>query len=72
MKLDLLKDRLRVGVVTGGTFSVIYHGPRYARWCVSNNTLAHDRLRCDVPYKSRVHGYTYRQALQALYNECHK
>lgn len=72
MKLDILQDRLYIGPIKGGQFHVIFYGKKSIKYCFSNNTLAYDRLRCDVSYKSRVHGYTYRQALQALYDECHK
>lgn len=38
--------------------------------CESHNSLAYDRIHEDIPAKSVSCGYTYKQALQAFYDEC--
>ena len=55
-----------------GTFNVTieFRGKSYS--CTSHNTLAYDRIRSDdsmSEYRSEF-GYTYKQALEALYDEC--
>ena len=54
-----------------GTISVTikYRGKSYS--CFSNDTEALDRIH-DVylPDRENKYGYTYKQALQALYDEC--
>lgn len=48
-----------------------YRGKEYK--CLSNNSLAYDRIHscCDFPSDSYIaFGYTYKQALQTFWDEC--
>lgn len=68
-----LEQRVRPTICLSGQFSIIieYKGKEYR--CKSNNTLAYDRYTGSDDWNSEyeVHcGYTYKQALQAMYDEC--
>lgn len=69
MNVDILEDRVRVGICLHGHFKVtiFFRGRVYSSY--SNNTTAYDRLSCDITYKSVWNGYTYKGALLSLYNE---
>lgn len=67
MTLRELQDKIyRVGVCCSGQFEVVilYRNKLYR--CKSNNTLAYDAIKSD----ERIGGYTPRQAMQSLYDEC--
>lgn len=73
---DLENKVVYVGVCLSGQFTIRieYRGKTYS--CKSNNTLAYDRYNrykgSDnfLSNKQSVYGYTYRQALQAMFDEC--
>lgn len=73
MKTKELEERVAVGICTGGHFKVTirHRGSTYT--CTSTDTLAYDRIsdhRYGTPDKEINCGYTYKQALEALYYEC--
>lgn len=73
MKLkDLWYKYLGKQTVGYGNFKVsfIYRGKTIS--CTTTNTLAIDRINCQNIFKSNIKwsGYTEKQALQALYEEC--
>lgn len=73
MKTRDLENKIYVGVCLSGQFTIRieYRGKTYS--CKSNNTLAYDRYKGSDNFssdKQSVYGYTYRQALQAMYDEC--
>lgn len=47
-----------------------YYGKDYS--CVSTNTLAYDRISsgCYLPGRASFYGYTYKQAVDSLFEEC--
>lgn len=72
MKTTELEKRVSVETCCGGSFKVRiqYRGKEYK--CTSNNTTAYDRMK-EGDYISlyrRTFFYTFREALQALYDEC--
>lgn len=50
--------------------TIEYKGKQYS--CLSNNSLAYDRIHNFMLYKNRerVFEYTFKQALQSVYDEC--
>lgn len=68
MRLQDLENRVRVGLCLRGHFRVSIYYRRRTYSTYSTNTLAYDRLRSDISHKSIDCGYTYKQALQALYD----
>lgn len=74
MNTRKLRDRISIHWKGYGSYRVTieYRGKLY--YCTSNNSLAYDRINVDGTecYGDRaVRGlYTYRQALQALWDEC--
>lgn len=67
-----LSEKVKVNWIGYGTYRVEieYKGKRYT--CTSHNSLAKDRLS-DHEYisdRTEKSGYTYRQALEAFYEEC--
>lgn len=70
---DLENKVVYVGVCLSGQFmiQIEYRGKRYG--CRSNNTLAYDRYKNSDYFlsdKQSMYGYTYKQALLAMYEEC--
>lgn len=72
MKTRDLENKIYVGVCLSGQFMIRieYRGKTYS--CKSNNTLAYDRCKGSDNFclTSHRYGYTYRQALQAMFDEC--
>lgn len=65
------KKRMAVDRLSQGQYRicVVYRGKVY--FCISNNSLAWDRLENDnYPSNYPVNGYTNRGAWQAFYDEC--
>lgn len=72
MNTQDLRDRITIQWKGYGTYRVTieYRGKLY--FCTSHNSLAYDRINNNDIFDNRVssYGYTYREALSALYNEC--
>lgn len=73
MKTKDLENKIYVGVCLSGQFTIRieYRGKTYS--CKSNNTLAYDRYKNSDYFlsdKQSMYGYTYKQALLAMYEEC--
>ena len=73
MNTQKLKDRITVQPIGYGTYKVkiMYRGKCYSY--TSHNSFAYDRITGyadDVSDKTIKDFYTYKGALQALYNEC--
>lgn len=68
-----LLPKIYIGACTKGRFNVVinYHGNDYH--CASHNTTAYDRIKGkdDIISDTQiVYGYTLKQALLALWDEC--
>lgn len=72
MTTEELRRNVGVRSKGSGTYlvNIIYRGRVY--YCYSHNSLAYDRLSVfDITTERyNAYGYTYKQALQAFYNEC--
>lgn len=72
MKTRDLENKIYVGVCLSGQFTIRieYRGRQYS--CKSNNTLAYDRYKNSDYFfdKQPMYGYTYKQALQSMFDEC--
>ena len=72
MKKQELLNKVSISWKSYGTYDVTieFRGNSYS--CISHNTLAVDRIKSDesISDNRSEHGYTYKQALEALYDEC--
>ena len=73
MTTQELRDRITIKWKGYGSYKVTieYRGKIYS--CTSHNSLAYDRIRGyvdDVPDRVVRDFYTYKGALQSLYDEC--
>ena len=73
MTTQELRDRITIQRTGYGTYKVtiVYRGETFS--CTSHNSLAYDRITgyaYDVPDKAVKDFYTYKGALQALWDEC--
>ena len=73
MTTQELIDRINIQLKWYGTYNVEieYRGETYS--CTSHNSLAYDRISgyiYEVPDRAIRGSYTYKGALQALYDEC--
>ena len=73
MSKDELKSRITIRWKGYGNYKVMieYRGKFY--YCTSHNSLAYDRIRGysdNVSDRSVRDSYTYKGALQALWDEC--
>ena len=73
MTTQELKDRITIKKKGYGTYQVTieYRGKIYS--CTSHDSLAYDRIQgyaYDVPDRAVKDFYTYKGALQALYDQC--
>jgi hypothetical protein len=73
MSKDELKSRISIQWKGYGTYKVTieYRGKFYS--CTSHNSLAYDRIKGyadDISDRSVRDFYTYKGALQALWDEC--
>lgn len=72
MTTEELRRRITIQRKAFGTYEITieYRGKFYS--CTSHNSLAYDRIgyAADVPDRAVYDFYTYRGALQELYDEC--
>lgn len=71
MNTEELRRRITIQWKGYGSYKVTieYRGKSYS--CTSHNSLAYDRINTNsVDYRITCYSYTYKGALQALYNEC--
>ena len=72
MTTQQLQNNISVRWNGYGSYDVTMYFYNKKYTCQSHNSIAYDRIKVSEGYndKTSVYGYTYKQALQAFWNEC--